>query len=146
MRTQYKFIDDTIITQLRMSDGSLCSLLYTSQGHPIVGKERIELFFDGKTIILDDFITLQGYGLPLAFNRHVSVADRGHQHLFEAFFAALHHSIYVSPISYERIIVATRISIIAAHLARQGGGETTIVNAALSCVPMDVETVFQDRA
>lgn len=113
---------DNFIAQMSMSDGSCCSLTYTSLGHGALGKEYMELFFDGKSIIMDDYLKLTGYGLPISFNKEVRIADKGHETLLRKFFEATLSSNPVSPISFERIYTATKISFIVDQLARAGGG------------------------
>lgn len=113
---------DNLSVQMRMSDGSLCNFVYTALGNPKVNKEYMEIFFDGKTIIMDDYVQLKGFGLPMSFNKKVSSQDKGHEALMRAFFKAAQTSPVVSPIPFERISVATEVSIIVTELARQGGG------------------------
>ncbi len=113
---------DNFITHIRMSDGSLCSLIYTAFGNPKQGKELMELSFDGKTIVMDDFINLQGYGLPMSFNKKATRADKGHAELMHQFFKAARELPLVSPIPFERIVYASKLSFIITKLAQQGGG------------------------
>ena len=66
---------------LSFSDGSVATLVYTTVGGRDAGKERIEVYGGNATLILDDFLTLTGYG---AAKTSVSLteADKGHlQHL-----------------------------------------------------------------
>ncbi|MBD3231383.1 zinc-binding dehydrogenase [Candidatus Dependentiae bacterium] len=114
--------NDNVIINLNMKDGSCCSLTYTSIGESEIGKERMEIFFDGKTILMDDFICLKGYGLPTYFNKKVKTPDKGHENLLTQFIQAAKNRNKKEPISFSRIIMATKISLIADKLARQGGG------------------------
>lgn len=54
--------DDNFAVTLSFDDGSMANLLYTSLGPQEVGKERLEVLFDGKLIALDDYksVTLHG--------------------------------------------------------------------------------------
>jgi predicted dehydrogenase/threonine dehydrogenase-like Zn-dependent dehydrogenase len=113
---------DNIVASLVMSDGSCCSLIYTSLGHLGAGKEYMEIFFDGKTIIMNDFLELKGHGLPRAFNKSIKIQDKGHEHLFYQFFKAAHAKNEPSPIPVDRILTATEIALTADKLARNGGG------------------------
>jgi predicted dehydrogenase len=113
---------DNIIVTITMSDGSCCSLLYSSLGNHGVGKEYMELFFDGKTITMNDYFELKGYGLPKSFDRHARTQDKGHQALCEQFFKAAKSKNEPSPVPLERILMATEISLIVDKLARAGGG------------------------
>lgn len=113
---------DNFVASINMSDGSFCSFMYTSLGNGAAGKEYMELFFDGKTIIMNDFTELKGYGLPLAFNKKVRTADKGHVALIEEFFRAAKTPHTPSPTPFERIADATELSLIVDLLARTGGG------------------------
>lgn len=113
---------DNFMATVSMNDGSCCSFVYTAVGNSGMGKERMELFVDGKSIVMDDFLELTGYGLPMAFNRKVAIQDRGHQRLLTEFFAAAHTREHVAPISYERILMATELSLVVNKLANAGGG------------------------
>ncbi len=117
---------DNFIATISMSDGSCCSFVYTAIGHSSMGKERMEIFFDGKSIVMDDFLELKGYGLPMAFNRKLTVQDRGHQRLIAEFFRAVKVKGSPLPISYERILLATELSLIVNKLAAAGGGTEII--------------------
>ena len=92
------FPTDNFCVQLSFDDGSLCSLIYTSIGHMKLGKERMELFFDGKSIVMDDYLELKGYGLPSSFDARVSMADKGHASLIQQFFASLRKPTFEPPI------------------------------------------------
>ena len=113
---------DNISVQFSFSDGSVCTLLYTALGHAGVGKERMELFFDGKAIIMDDYLTLQGFGLPASFNEKVTSPDKGHEQLLQQFFAALKDINLTMPISRERLKTVAEITLMIDQLACNGGG------------------------
>ncbi|MFA5074622.1 MAG: bi-domain-containing oxidoreductase [Candidatus Babeliales bacterium] len=114
--------NDNVVIQLSMNDGSCCSLTYTSIGNNQMGKERMELFFDGKSIVMDDYKILRGYGLPVTFNQKIYYPDKGHNRIIEEFVSAARSLNGKSPIPVQRIIDATRVSIVADKLARSGGG------------------------
>jgi len=119
--------DDLLITDnctvtVSMSDGSCCTLIYTSLGDHQIGKEYMEIFFDGKSIIMNDFIELKGHGLPASFSRKATQRERGHEQLFKQFFKAAHSPDEKLPIPIERIIMASELTLVADKLARAGGG------------------------
>lgn len=115
-------ITDNIIATITMSDGSCCSLLYSSIGNHGVGKEYMEVFFDGKTITMNDYLELRGHGLPKSFDRTVRTQDKGHEELFAQFFKAAKSKNEPSPVPLDRILMATEVSLIVDKLARAGGG------------------------
>ena len=115
-------VHDNFAANVTMSDGSLCTLTYTSQGNSGIGKEYMELFFDGKTIKMNDFYELTGYGLPTTFNTKASYQDKGHETIINAFFHATRTPEVPLPVPFHRIIAASEVSIVVDRLARQGGG------------------------
>ena len=110
---------DNMSVQISFDDGSVCSLLYTSLGNNALAKERMELFFDGKSIVMDDYKQLQGYGLPRSFNEKTKQADKGHKNLLSLFMKAVQNGTQ-SPIPLERIFMATRLSILVNKLCVPG--------------------------
>jgi predicted dehydrogenase/threonine dehydrogenase-like Zn-dependent dehydrogenase len=113
---------DNFATQIRMSDGSCCSLIYTSVGNSESGKERMEVFFDGKSIIMNDYLQLQGFGLSKSFDQTSKTQDKGHEVLLQEFFTAVQTANSQPPIPYQRILTTTKISLIVDDLVRSGGG------------------------
>ena len=74
------FPTDNFSAQIHFADGSICTLLYTALGHYRLGKERMEIFFDSKSIVMHDYQRLTGYGLPSSFTTTVSYQTRGMNH------------------------------------------------------------------
>jgi predicted dehydrogenase len=120
------FATDNVSVQLSFADGSVCSLLYTALGHSKMGKERMEIYFDSKTIIMDDYKKLEGFGLPASFNTQASVADKGHETLLKLFFESLQHTQIKPIIDLDRLVKVSEISLIVDKLACKGGGQTTL--------------------
>lgn len=119
----YLFPTDNFTAQISFSDGSICTLLYTSLGHVGMGKERMEVYFDSKTIIMDDYVSLQGFGLPFSFNEEVKHANTGHEALINKFLHAIKQDEYIPPISVERMSTAAELTLIIDKLALKGGGD-----------------------
>ncbi len=117
------FPTDNFSVQLSFSDGSVCSLLYTSLGHNNVGKERMEIHFDSKTIIMNDYKLLEGYGLSSSFNMKTSIPDKGHEYLLKKFFTSLHQKTITPIIDLQRLIKVAQITLVVDKLACKGGGE-----------------------
>lgn len=61
---KYSSADNKSIT-LKYSDGSIASIEYFATGSKELAKEFMEIHFDGKSIIMDDYKSLQGYGIKL---------------------------------------------------------------------------------
>lgn len=68
--------DNTVIT-IQYSDGSIASLLYTSLGASDFPKEYVEIYADGKTLIIDDYKSLHVYGSSMK-NWKSIIQDKGH--------------------------------------------------------------------
>jgi predicted dehydrogenase/threonine dehydrogenase-like Zn-dependent dehydrogenase len=114
---------DNFSVQITFMDGSVCSLVYTALGHPNMGKERMELFFDGKSIIMDDYKSLKGFGLHSSFNMSTQTVDKGHEALLHQFFDALKKDSFSHPINLKRLYSVAHTTLIIDQLACRGGGE-----------------------
>lgn len=57
--------DDNVAIVLKYQDGSVGNLQYFSVGNKSYQKENLEVHYDGKTVIMDDFKKLTGYGLKV---------------------------------------------------------------------------------
>jgi predicted dehydrogenase/threonine dehydrogenase-like Zn-dependent dehydrogenase len=53
--------EDNIFVTLRFADGSNGSIAYLSEGDKAMPKERVEIFSEGKSFVLDDFRSAVGY-------------------------------------------------------------------------------------
>jgi predicted dehydrogenase/threonine dehydrogenase-like Zn-dependent dehydrogenase len=124
--SEHVFPTDNFSVQLSFDDGSVCSLLYTSVGHASLAKERMELFFDGKSIVMDDYRTLKGYGMYPGFDEVSACPDKGHSALLKKFFDACSLQEFVPPISYQRLDQVAEITLVIDELACQGGGARDI--------------------
>jgi len=123
----YLFPTDNFTAQISFSDGSISTLLYTSLGHVGMGKERMEIFFDSKTIIMDDYVSLEGFGLPFSFNESVKQPNKGNESLINNFLQAIKQETYIAPISIDRLHKATELTLIIDQLALSGGGEKSLI-------------------
>lgn len=116
------FPTDNLSVQIRFADGSICSLLYTALGHKSLSKERMEVFFDGKTIVMDDYMKLEGYGMPASFAESTPFPDKGHAVLLNKFFTSLRKEQNAPPISWDHLNMVAELTLIIDQLACQGGG------------------------
>ncbi|QHI37467.1 Alcohol dehydrogenase [Kordia antarctica] len=57
--------DDNVSILLKYEDGSVGSLQYFAVGNKAYQKENLEVHYDTKTIIMDDFMKLTGYGVKV---------------------------------------------------------------------------------
>lgn len=78
--------DNATIT-LKYENGSLGVINYFANGNKSYSKERVELYYQGKNLILDNFRKLYGYGfkggLRLSNKIMSSKQDKGHNHQFK---------------------------------------------------------------
>ncbi|MGG7662167.1 bi-domain-containing oxidoreductase [Dyadobacter sp. BHUBP1] len=73
---------------LRLANGSTGTVHYFSNGHSSYPKERIEVHSLGRTLILDDYKTLRGYGFE-RFREMKVDAGKGHQEQFDKLFECI---------------------------------------------------------
>ncbi|HEX8830258.1 MAG TPA: bi-domain-containing oxidoreductase, partial [Longimicrobium sp.] len=80
--------NDNFVATVGYADGSVCTLLYTALGPKELPKERMELFVDGKTLLLDDYVTLSVVGARAAGVK-LRAQDKGQKQELEAFGRAV---------------------------------------------------------
>jgi predicted dehydrogenase/threonine dehydrogenase-like Zn-dependent dehydrogenase len=120
------FPTDNFSAQIGFSDGSICNLVYTSLGHNDLSKERMEIFYDSKTILMDDYKVLQGFGLPSSFNEKTMKPDKGHEQLLKEFFRNVTKDQFIPPISLKRLDMVAELTLIIDQLACAGGGQKEV--------------------
>ena len=75
--------DNAIIT-LKYGNGSQGVINYFSNGSKSYSKERIEIFGSGKTVIIDNFREMRGYGMK-GFKKEKGKQDKGHYNQFKEY-------------------------------------------------------------
>ena len=112
------------LVQVRFADGSIATVQYLANGSKGFPKERVELFFDGNVIRLDNYRTMRGWGPAAAALtvRWPQKQDKGHDALATAFLSAVKTG-GTSPIAVAELMEVSRVTVDAALLARAGGGE-----------------------
>lgn len=63
---------------LKYANGSLGVINYFANGSKAYSKERIEVFSQGRTLVLDNFRVLTGFGFP-GFKKMKTSQDKGHK-------------------------------------------------------------------
>jgi predicted dehydrogenase len=102
--------DDNFSATITYEDGSLAHLLYTALGPKTgLGKERIEIFCDGETYIVDDFKKLVrgSDGSPIWQSAEV---DKGHFEELSRFGDAI-SSGGVSPIPFDELVETSAVAL-----------------------------------
>lgn len=103
--------DNKIITT-SYADGSICSLLYTGLGSKSLPKEYLELHFDQKSIVLDDYKQLTGY--EVNFKSGKGSGDKGHNAIIKAFANSIKKG-GDWPISLQSLIDTTKLTFISSN-------------------------------
>ena len=107
--------DNAIIT-LRFESGAQGVINYFSNGHKSYPKERMELFSQGKTLVIDNFRKMTGYG----FNRFSSMRcglDKGHANQFKTLIQTIKTS--GEPlVSFDDLVNTTKASFAALESLR----------------------------
>ncbi|MCF2489722.1 bi-domain-containing oxidoreductase [Dyadobacter sp. CY347] len=102
---------------IKCANGSTGVVNYFSNGHSAYPKERIEVYSLGRTLILDDFKTLTGFGFK-GFSKSKSAQNKGHKEAF----AALMHAVKnggESVIPFHEIVNSAAASLAALESLKQ---------------------------
>lgn len=76
---------DKMTIILEFADGSVGTVHYLANGHKSYPKERVEVFSEGRILVLDNFKTLQGYGWQGFKKMRLRRQDKGHSAEIAAF-------------------------------------------------------------
>ncbi|PKO01017.1 MAG: oxidoreductase [Chloroflexi bacterium HGW-Chloroflexi-4] len=87
-KTRHILNSDNVVKIIKYTDGSVANLIYTSLGTPELGKEYMEIYCDGKIIVLDDYRSLKAFGLK---HKSINVVqpDKGHLEELRVFAKAI---------------------------------------------------------
>ena len=107
----YSGEDNRFIT-MEFEDGSVAEVEYFSCGSSELPKEYMEVHWEGKSIILDDYKVLTGYGVKLKSLKS-STSMKGHEEEWHALYDALQHG--TSPIDINSLLRTTELSILSAQ-------------------------------
>jgi predicted dehydrogenase/threonine dehydrogenase-like Zn-dependent dehydrogenase len=108
--------NDTVTLQLVFENGSIGTIHYFSNGSRVFPKERLEVFFDGKILQLDNFKQLKGFGTTEFDKMKKLRQDKGQLNCTAAFINAIQQG-NTLPIPIEEILEVSRISI---ELSKKG--------------------------
>ena len=103
--------EDNRSISLEFGDGSVAVIDYFSCGSKELPKEFMEVHFEGKSIIMDDYMKLTGYGVKVKEMKESS-SKKGHKEEWLALYDALRRG--ESPIALESIFKTTELSILSA--------------------------------
>ena len=100
---------DNVSIVLKYEDGSVCNIQYFAVGSKQMSKEYMEIHYDDKTIVMDDYKTLKGYGVKL---KEISKgrSDKGQKEELEALYETLKGNKSDWPIELWDMIQTTEIT------------------------------------
>jgi predicted dehydrogenase/threonine dehydrogenase-like Zn-dependent dehydrogenase len=82
-------VEDVSLVQVAFADGSIASIQYLANGNKGFPKERVELFWEGKVARIDNFRSIEGWGVSPRNPGLIRSQDKGHDAMAEAFLAAV---------------------------------------------------------
>ncbi len=97
---------DNVVITIRLSNGSLGTIVYLANGDAAVAKERIEMSSGGKTAIIDNFKTLETYAGGTRKTHDSMTADKGHKTEVEEFISSVHLAADLIP--FQSLVATTR--------------------------------------
>jgi len=112
-------IDDIAHLALRFEDGSTAVVNYLASGSRAYSKERVECFFDGKTLVVDNWRRLRTFGLPGPLLTWPARMDKGHSAEIAMWIRSVRDE-GPAPIPLEELLEVSRWSIRAGQAARLG--------------------------
>lgn len=112
-------VDDIAHLNLRFSDGSIASIHYLANGARVFPKERVECYFDGKTLVIENWRRLRAYGVKAGGGGWPRRMDKGHAAEIRAWAHAVRGE-GPAPIPLDELIEASRWSIRAGNQCRAG--------------------------
>ena len=109
--------DNAIIT-LKYANGSQGVINYFSNGSKAYSKERVEMYNQGRTLVLDNFRLLTGYGFK-GFSKMSGKQDKGHKSQFKLLIESVKNG--GQPlISFDELVNTTRATFAALESLKTG--------------------------
>ena len=100
---------DNVTIILKYEDGSVANIQYFACGSKQVSKEYMEVHFDEKTIVMDDYKSLKGFGVKVKeFN--LGRSDKGQKEELEALYETLKGNNKEWPIALWDMVQTTEAS------------------------------------
>ena len=116
--TSHYVANDNFVATVSFKDGSVATLTYTALGNDSYSKERLDVYVDGKVILLDDYKSLVVHGVKqkgLSSKR----MEKGQMDEMRAFGEAIRNPIEW-PIPLWQQVQATRIALQVEKYIQQG--------------------------
>jgi predicted dehydrogenase/threonine dehydrogenase-like Zn-dependent dehydrogenase len=106
--SKFSSVDNTAMT-FKYDDRSVANIDYFSCGNKQISKEYLEIHFDNKTIIMDDYKSLKGYGINIK-EMNNSISEKGQLEELEALYGCLNGETISWPIPLEEILETTELT------------------------------------
>ncbi|WP_234736343.1 bi-domain-containing oxidoreductase [Tellurirhabdus bombi] len=103
---------------LKFANGSTGVVNYFSNGHKAYSKERVEVYSQERTFVLDNFRTLDGFGFK-GFSSLKTKLDKGHRKQFELLVQQIQQG-GDALIPFEELINTSRATLAAIESLKQG--------------------------
>ena len=114
---QGRSIDDIAHLSLSFADGSTAVVHYLASGAKAFPKERIECFWAGKTMAIDNWRRMHRYGAGGPWWDRAHTMDKGHAEELRQWMAAVRGE-GPAPIAFDELFEVSRWAIQAGRLAR----------------------------
>ena len=101
---------DNVSMSLKYEDGSVATLTYFACGNKNFPKEYMEVHFDEKTITMDDYKSLKGFGVKIRSIK-TNISEKGQFEEFEHLYESLCGNSENWPIPLWDLIQTTNITL-----------------------------------
>lgn len=108
---------DNVSILLKYENGSNAVINYFANGSKAYSKERIEAYNQEKTLIIDNWRTLKGFGTK-GFSKKKTKLDKGHKNQFKLLVEAVQQGKQLIP--FDEIINTTKASFAAIESMKEG--------------------------
>jgi predicted dehydrogenase len=102
--------NDTATLQLKFANGTIASIHYFSNGSKSIPKERIEVFYEGKNMILNNYRYLKGYNTSGFTKMKKLKQDKGQLNCVGTFINAIKNN-YPPPSPYKELFDVSKLTI-----------------------------------
>lgn len=110
---------DSVFITLRFADGSNGTIAYLAEGDKLLPKERIEIFGDGKSFVIDDFVSAIAYRNGREEKISLRAQDKGQSDEVKAVCAVVLNDV-PAPIPLAELAATTRATFRALDSLRTG--------------------------
>lgn len=109
-QTSHYSASDNKSILLKYKDGSVATIEYFSNGSKDLPKESMEIHFDQKSIVMEDYKSLKGYNVPVK-ELQTSSSQKGHVEELQALYEALIQPGKDWPIAYWDMVQTTKVTL-----------------------------------